>query len=239
MAQQYGDTAIAPVTESNGDPTTQSYEEARARAAQAMSSVTLIPDKPLPPSVEGTPPPTQAFEPVVDPELLSYRGFKFGAAFFGWLIAIAMSVLLSLAVSAAALGTAEILDYSRADAEAQPGAAGITAAAVGVLMLTVAFYSGGYVAGRLARFDGGRNGFGVWMFAFLFSVLAAGAGALLNSQYDLLADVNRPDVSLSTDTITTGGIIAAAALVVLTLLFSIVGGKAGQRYHGKIDRLLD
>ena len=201
--------------------------------------VTLIPDKPLPPSVEGTPPTTQQFEPVVDPELLSYRGFKFGAAFFGWLIAIAMSVLLSLAVSAAAFGTAEILDYSRADAEAQPGAAGITAASVAVLVLTLAFYIGGYVAGRLARFDGGRNGFGVWMFAFLFSVLAAGAGALLNSQYDLLEDVNRPDVSVSTSSVTTAGIISAAALVVLTLLFSIVGGKAGKRYHDKIDRLLD
>jgi hypothetical protein len=178
-------------------------------------------------------------DPVIDAELLSYRGFKFGAAFFGWLIAIAMSVLLSLAVSAAALGTAEILDYTRAEAEAQAGAAGITAAAVAVLMLSLAFYTGGYVAGRLARFDGGRNGFGVWMFAFLFSVLAAGAGALLNSQYDLLADVNRPDVSLSTDTVTTGGVIAAAALVVLTLLAAIVGGKTGQRYHDKIDRLLD
>jgi hypothetical protein len=235
MAQQYGDTAIAPVTESRSDPSTQSYEQARAAAARAMSSVTLIPDKPLPPSVEGT----QTFEPVVDPELLSYRGFKFGAAFFGWLIAIAMSALLSLAVSAAAFGTAEVLDYTRADAEAQPGAAGITALSVGVLMLTLAFYTGGYVAGRLARFDGGRNGFGVWMFAFLFSVLAVGGGALLNSQYDLLDEVSRPDVSLSTDTITTGGIIAAAALVVLTLLFSIVGGKAGKRYHDKIDRLLD
>jgi len=79
----------------------------------------------------------------------------------------------------------------------------------------------------------------VWMFAFLFSVLAVGGGALLNSQYDLLDEVSRPDVSLSTDTITAGGIIAAAALVVLTLLFSIVGGKAGKRYHDKIDRLLD
>jgi hypothetical protein len=150
-----------------------------------------------------------------------------------------MSVLLTIGVSAAALGTAEILDYTRADAEAQPGAAGITAAAVAVLMLTVAFYTGGYVAGRLARFDGGRNGFGVWMFAFLFSVLAAGAGALVNNQYDLVDEVNRPDVSLSTDTITSGGLIAVAALVVLTLLFSIAGGKAGQRYHDKIDRLLD
>jgi len=236
MVQQYGDTGTAtqPVTATMQVPedadatTTQRYEEARAAAHRAMSNVTIIPDQPPAP-----------IEPAVDPDLLSYRGFKFGAAFFGWLIAIAMSVLLTLAVSAAAFGTAEILDYTRDDAEAQPGAAGITAVAVGVLVLTLAFYTGGYVAGRLARFDGGRNGFGVWMFAFLFSVLAAGAGALVNNQYDLLDEVNRPDVSLSTDTVTTGGIIAAAALVVLTLVFAIVGGKAGRRYHDKIDRLLD
>ncbi len=237
MVQQYGDTATATqpvVTTTMQVPddadanTTQRYEEARAAAHRAMSNVTIVPDRPLPMA-----------DPDVDADMLSYRGFKFGAAFFGWLIAIAMSVLLTLAVSAAAFGTAEILDYTRADAEAQPGAAGITAATVGVLVLTLAFYSGGYVAGRLARFDGGRNGFGVWMFAFLFSVLAAGAGAVLNNQYDLVDEVSRPDVSLSTDTVTTGGIIAAAALVVLTLLFAIVGGKAGRRYHDKIDRLLD
>jgi len=236
MVQQYGDTATAtqPVTATMQVPddadatTTQQYEEARAAAHRAMSNVTIIPDRP-----------SAALQAEPDVEMLSYRGFKFGAAFFGWLIAIAMSVVLTLAVSAAALGSAEVLDYTRADAEAQPGAAGITAATVGVLVLILAFYTGGYVAGRLARFDGGRNGFGVWMFAFLFSVLAAGAGALVNNQYDLLDEVNRPDVSLSTDTVTTAGIIAAAALVVLTLMFSIVGGKAGKRYHDKIDRLLD
>ncbi|MEV0289346.1 MULTISPECIES: hypothetical protein [unclassified Kribbella] len=234
MVQQYGETATmrqpvaaAPVPENADANTTQKYEEARAAAHRAMSTVTIIPDRPLP------------VEPVVDPDLLSYRGFKFGAAFFGWLIAIAMSVVLSLAVSAAAVGTAEVLDYTRADAEAQAGAAGITAAAIAVLTMCLAFYCGGYVAGRLARFDGGRNGFGVWMFAFLFSVLAAGAGALLNNQYDLVSEVNRPDVAVSTDSITTAGIIAAAALVVLTLLAAILGGKTGKRYHDKIDRLLD
>ncbi|GAB2684878.1 hypothetical protein [Kribbella swartbergensis] len=238
MVQQYGDTATPtqpgtvtmPVPDYAETTTTQRYEEARAAAHRAMSDVTILPDQPSA---------TQPLEPDIDPELLSYRGFKFGAVFFGWLIAIAMSLLLMVGVSAAALGTAEVLGYTPADAEAQPGAAGITAAAVAVLMLTLAFYTGGYVAGRLARFDGGRNGFGVWMFAFLFSVLAAGAGALLNNQYGLVDGVNRPDVALSTDTITSGGIIAAAALVVLTLLFSIVGGKAGRRYHDKIDRLLD
>jgi hypothetical protein len=234
MVQQYGDTATvtAPATDTSN---TQRYEQARAAAAQAMSTATLVPtqlqsqlpDRPLP------------GEPVVDAELLSYRGFKFGAAFFGWLIAIAMSVLLLLAVSAAALGTAEVLDYTRSKAEAQAGMAGITAAAVAVLMLTIAYYIGGYVAGRLARFDGGRQGFGVWMFSLLFAVLAAGGGALLNSQYDVLDKLNRPDVSLTNSQLTTGGIAAAAALIVLTLLFAILGGKAGKRYHDKIDRLLD
>jgi hypothetical protein len=248
MAQQYGDTVT--MSEPGTDTTTQRYEEVRAAAHRAMNSVTLIPDKPLPSTLSADESAVQGpgpaavpgpgpVEPVVDPDLLAYRGFKFGAAFFGWLIAIAMSVLLSLAVSAAALGTAEILDYRRSDALAQAGAAAITAAAAAVLTLCLAFYTGGYVAGRLARFDGGRQGFGVWMLALLSAVLGAGAGALLNSQYDVLDQVNRPDVPLTTDTLTTGGIIAAAALVLLTLLSAILGGKTGKRYHDKIDRLLD
>ncbi|MEV0799697.1 hypothetical protein AB0I34_18525 [Kribbella sp. NPDC050281] len=244
MAQQYGDTATAQYS---GDTatmtapgsaapdsdatTTQRYEEARAAAHRAMSNVTIVPDQ--------LPLPTATTEPITDPDLLAYRGFKFGAAFFGWLISIAMSVLLLAAAAAAAVGTAEVLDYSRADAEAQPGAAGITAASVVVLMVTLAFFTGGYIAGRLARFDGGRQGFGVWMLALLFSVLAAGAGAFGNSQYGWLDDLNRPDVALSNDTLAMGGIVAAAALVVLALLFAILGGKAGQRYHDKIDTLLD
>jgi len=245
MSQQYGEAATftppsggAMTTTPSGETSpTQRYEEARAAAARAMSNVAIIPDQP--PTTPGfTPGLTTAVEPEVDPELLSYRGFKFGAAFFGWLIAIAMSVLLLAAVSAAALGTAEILDYTRSDAEADPGAASITAAAVAVLMLSLAFYTGGYVAGRLARFDGGRQGFGVWMITLLVSVLAAGGGALLDNQYDLLSDLNRPDVALSNDTLTMGGIIAAAALMLLTLLAAILGGKAGKRYHDKIDRLL-
>jgi hypothetical protein len=236
MSQQYGETAT--ITTPGGDTTTERYEEVRAAAARAMSNVAIVPDRP--PLVPGTDTGrTTAIEPEFDPELLSYRGFKFGAAFFGWLISIAMSVLLLAAVSAAALGTAEILDYSRSDAEADPAATALTTAAVAVLMVTLAFYTGGYVAGRLARFDGGRNGFGVWMLALLASVVAAGTGALLNNQYDWVSDLSRPDVSLSNDTLTMGGISAAAALVLLTLVAAILGGKSGKRYHDKIDRLLD
>jgi hypothetical protein len=234
MSQQYGTqygeaTATMPTAETSP---TQRYEEARAAAALAMSNVAVEPNQPA----TGV---TSVDEPEVDPELLSYRGFKFGAAFFGWLIAIAMSVLLLAAVSAAALATAQILDYSRSDAEADPGAAAITAAAVSILMLALAYYIGGYVAGRLARFDGGRNGFGVWMISLLVAVIAAGVGAFINHQYDVLADLNRPNVNLTDNTLTLGGAIAAAGLLLLTFGAAILGGKTGKRYHDKIDRLLD
>jgi hypothetical protein len=235
MSEQYGgDTATiaTPVDESSN---TQRYEEARAAANRAMTSIAIPHDPPTVPSSAGS-----AFAGTeVDAELLSYRGFKFGAAFFGWLIAIAMSVLLLAAVTAAALGTAEILDYTTGDAKAEPAAAAITGASVAVLMLCLAFYTGGYVAGRLARFDGGRQGFGVWMFAVVLSALAVGTLFVVDNQYDLLDDLNKPDVALSSGTPATGTVVAAAARLVHTLLAAILGGKSGKRYHDKIDRLLD
>jgi len=231
MSQQYpGDTAT--INTPPGDASTQKYEEARAAASRAMSTIAINPDRPV------RTPPSQTAEQEVDPDLLSYRGFKFGAAFFGWLIAMSMSVLLMAAVSAAAFGTAEILDYTTSDAKAQPGAASITAAGVTVFMLTLAFYIGGYVAGRLARFDGGRQGFGVWMIALLVGAVAGGAGWVLDSQYGLVDKINRPDVALADNTLLLGSIAAAAALLILTLLAAILGGKAGRRYHDRIDQLL-
>ncbi|GAA1573806.1 hypothetical protein GCM10009804_33090 [Kribbella hippodromi] len=240
MTTPAGDaTMVTPV----GDATsTQRYEEARAAASRAMSTIAIDPDEsgldesgavrgPVRPN-----PPQQDAD--LEPELLSYRGFKFGAAFFGWLIAIAMSVLLLAAVSAAAFGTAQILDYSTADAKAQPGAASLTAAGVGILMLTIAFYAGGYVAGRLARFDGGRQGFGVWVIALLVGAIAGGTGFLLDHQYDLVGELNRPDVALSNSTLTLGAAAAAGALLLFTLLAAIIGGKSGRRYHDRIDELL-
>jgi H+/Cl- antiporter ClcA len=225
--QRYGDTdtMTQPQNQSQPDTSTQRYEEARAAARRAMTTVSLIPDKPLPQTIADEPP-------------ISYRGFKFGAAFYGWLITNSMAVLLVFVAAGATVGVTYLLDYTRADAEQQPGTVAIAAAAVLGLLVCCAFYSGGYVAGRLARFDGVRQGFGVWMIALLLAVIAGGAGALLNNQYDLVAEVDRPDVPLADNVLANGAIISAAAVIVLTLVAALLGGKAGQRYHNKIDELL-
>jgi hypothetical protein len=102
-------------------------------------------------------------------------------------------------------------------------------------MLAIAYYSGGYVAGRLARFDGGRQGLGVWAIGLLVTLVVAGIGAFAGSQYDVLDRVDLPSVPLSAETLTNGGLITAAAVVVVTLLAALIGGKVGQRYHDRID----
>jgi hypothetical protein len=230
VVQHYGETDTLTVPEPDAATqhyqAAQRYEEARAAAHRAMTSVNLIPDQP----------------PVLttgELETPPYRGLKFGAAFFGWLIVGSMAVLLTGVVAGVAVAAGYFLDYTRADAERQPGTAAIAAATVVVLVVCLAFYTGGYVAGRLARFEGLRQGFGVWMFALVTGILAAGTGALLNSQYDLVGRMDRPNVTLSSDALETGTMITAAALVILPLLAALLGGKIGQRYHDKIDRQLD
>jgi hypothetical protein len=152
-----------------------------------------------------------------------YGGSKLGSAFFGWLVAVGLTVLLGVLAGAVA---------------AAIGADPATGTVVTVAVLIVAYYAGGYVAGRLARFDGGRQGFGVWMIAVLVGALAGGAGWVLDSQYGLADEINRPDVALADNTLLLGSIAAAAALLVLTLLAAILGGKSGRRYHDRIDELL-
>jgi cytochrome bd-type quinol oxidase subunit 2 len=213
------------LTQPEEETTTQRYEEARAAAHRAMTSVTLIPDKP-------------AAELEIEAERLSYRGFKFGAAFFGWLIMGSMLVLLSALVAGAAAGSTYVLDYTRDDLENKAGTTAITAAALVVLVISLAFYIGGYVAGRLVRFDGMRQGFGVWMISLLLIVLASSIGAFLNSRYDYTGRIERPDVPLTNDSLLTGGLVTAAALLMLPLLAALLGGRTGQHYHDKIDRLL-
>jgi hypothetical protein len=217
VVQHYGDTDTVTTNAS------QRYEEARAAARQAMTRAT----------VDAQPEPFENNAELDDP---AYRGFKFGAAFFGWLVAISMTVLLAGVVGAIALGVESVVKYTRAEAEQRVSVLGIAAAVILVLTVSLAFYTGGYVAGRLARFDGARQGFGVWMFALLITVVAAGVVALANTQNNVVGRINLPNVPLSDSTLTTGAISTAVALVLLTLLAALLGGTTGRRYHDKIDK---
>jgi heme/copper-type cytochrome/quinol oxidase subunit 1 len=168
----------------------------------------------------------------VDP---AYRGFKGGAAFFGWLVAVGLIALLTGIVSAAAAAVDYAVTINWNAAEAEAGTIGIVSGAVLLLILAIAYYNGGYVAGRLARFDGGRQGFGVWLIGVLVTLVVAAIAALAGSQYDVLDRVDLPSVPFTDETLTAGGLIAVGAAVLVTLIAAVIGGKSGQRYHRGID----
>ncbi len=167
-----------------------------------------------------------------------YGGFTFSAAFFGWLVAIALSVLLAGIVGAGATAAGTTLDVTQNQAEEQARTLGLAGAIALLVILMIGYFAGGYVAGRMSRFDGGRQGLGVWILGLLVTILVAVLGAIFGTQYDVFQRANLPAVPIPTNTLTVGGVITLVAVVLGTLLASMVGGKAGQRYHAKIDRAI-
>ncbi|MEA2411929.1 MAG: hypothetical protein QOC77_2490 [Thermoleophilaceae bacterium] len=162
-----------------------------------------------------------------------FGGINWGAAFFGWVVAIGIGVLLTAIVSAAG---AAIGLTNQNTAKAHAATISIVGGALLIAIAVIAYYAGGYVAGRMSRFDGARQGFGVWAIGLLVTLLVAAAGAILGDQYNVFEQLNLPRIPVSTSDLTTGGAIALAAIVLGSLIGAVLGGKVGQRYHRRVDR---
>lgn len=183
-------------------------------------------------------------ENVVERERREYGGFKFGSAFFGWLTATGTAVLLTALV--AATGAAVGLGVTDGGADGtgngtldgdQAATVGIVGAVALVVVALVAYFCGGYVAGRMARFDGVKQGLAVWLWAVVIAVVVAIVGAIAGSRFNILADVNGfPRIPLNEGDVTTVGIITAVAVALASLGGALLGGAAGMRFHRKVDR---
>ena len=160
-----------------------------------------------------------------------FGGLSWGSAFFGWLVAVGLATLLIALLSAAGAVV------GLTDAAEDAGTIGIVGGILLLAVLAAAYYAGGYVAGRMARFNGPRQGLAVWLLGLLVTVLLAVAGVLLGAEYNVLSSLNLPRIPVDEGSLTTGGLIALAAVVVGTLLAAIAGGKAGSRFHRKVDRV--
>ena len=164
-----------------------------------------------------------------------FGGFNWGSAFFGWLVAIGLGALLTAILSAAGAAIG-LTNASESDARQNAETIGVVGGILLLVVSMIAYYAGGYVAGRMSRFDGARQGFGVWLFGLIVTLAIAAAGWILGEEYNIFEQLNLPRIPVSAGDLTTGGIIALAAIVLGTLLAAITGGKVGQRYHNKVDR---
>ena len=186
--------------------------------------------------------PTLDRRDVVDREKERFGGVKIVCAFFGWITATGMSVLLAALVAAAGAGIGLASDTTDLANTAQDQ--GISAGEIGwagvILLLVVVFvsyYSGGYVAGRMARFDGIRQGLAVFGWAVAAAIVIAILGAVAGSQYNVFDNLNAfPRIPDSLSDLTLQGVVALVGVVATALVGAALGGLAGMHFHRKVDK---
>jgi hypothetical protein len=176
---------------------------------------------------------------VVAAQQARYGGISWGAAFFGWLSATGLAVILIALLSAGGLAFGLSDAVSSVDQAADSAASGIGLGA-GIALLAalfLAYLAGGYCAGRMARFDGAKQGVAVWVIGLVVVVLLALAGVFLGSEYNVFSDLDLPRIPVDEGSATTAGIIALVAVLVATLVGAVLGGTLGARYHRRVDRV--
>jgi hypothetical protein len=124
------------------------------------------------------------------------------------------------------------------------GAAIITGLVLVGILVFLTYFFGGYVAGRLARFDGGRNGAMLLLWSGVTILVLALVNAILAGflpsaisedinnfiQSDLLSAIG------SLSQLGVVGVVVFVGTLLLALLGGFLGGRLGSRYHAEIDR---
>ena len=165
-----------------------------------------------------------------------FGGISWLSTLFGWLAAAGLTAILAgiAAAAGAALALNEIEgEVTGSEAET----IGLTGGIVLLVVLAIAYFLGGYAAGRMARFDGARQGLGVWLWGIIAALVVAALALIGGSEYNVLDALSLPRLPIDSGTLTTGGAIALAASLVVTLGAAVLGGKAGERFHRKVDRV--
>jgi hypothetical protein len=161
-----------------------------------------------------------------------FGGIDIPASLVGMLTALSSTLILAGLVGAAfgAVGYQTGLERSAEDLSTW-------SLIGGVAVLFVAYLIGGWAAGRMARYDGSRNGFATGIWTLLFAGILAGLGAWIGSEYDVFRNVELPQW-FTTDAFTTAAIVSGVAAIVAMFVGGAIGGMWGERYHRRADRTI-
>jgi hypothetical protein len=168
-----------------------------------------------------------------------YGGVDWLASFLGFVFAAIVGALFSL-IAGLVLAP---LGFSF-NVGGEIGAAVITGLVLVAVLVFLTYFFGGYVAGRLARFDGGRNGAMLILWTLAVALLAALAGGIFSNflpagisegirsfiQNDVLSTIG------NLSQLGVIGIVIFAGSLLVALLGGFLGGRLGSRYHAEIDR---
>ena len=108
---------------------------------------------------------------------------------------------------------------------------------IAALVVLASGFVGGWVAARMARYDGVINGIAaaVWLVA-LVAVFAA-LGAFFGSEYNAFQRSGLPDwfSQITTDDVTAMAVVGGLVGVLTVFLGAFLGGKVGEGYNLKAD----
>lgn len=179
-------------------------------------------------------------ENALDREKAEFGGIKFGSAFFGWLSAMGLATILTAVVAGTgvALGLGDATGATDGTVDQIPAPIGIGGVIAVVVILFVSYFAGGYVAGRMARFSGAKQGVAVWLWALVVAIVLGIVAAIAGGSFDILGTINAfPRLPIGEGALTTLGIATVVIATLLPLLAAVLGGVAGMRFHRRVDRV--
>jgi hypothetical protein len=159
------------------------------------------------------------------------------AVFFGLLAAIGLAACL-VALVLGGLVAAGVTSF-REDAATLVNRVMAGGGAIPVAILAVAYLGGGYVAARMARFDGWRQGLGLWLLSLLMVLAAAITAWIAGGELDPAKSISLPDNPIDTGPLSHSGWSNLGVGLLVPLVFAIVGGVLGERFHRSVDRVTD
>ena len=154
-------------------------------------------------------------------------------AFFGLLSAVGLAALLV----AMLLGALFAVGAARAGETAADQVDRVAAGggAIAIAILALAGLTGGYVAGRMARFAGWKQGLAVWLLGALAGAVVLLTAWIAGGDLDPVKSIDLPSVPVDAGPLSNGPLLVAVAGLV-ALATSLAGGVLGERFHRALDR---
>ena len=240
-----GDDETRQVPTDGGSEATRPVTTGRSsgRAPREEKETRVIRSAPRPDTVrDATPYPRGYFEAVEEREDRlrdMYGGVDWLASFLGFVFSVVLASVFSTVVGLVLVP----LGFPPEISGGQLGASVLTGLAVLGVLIFLTYFFGGYVSGRLARFDGGRNGAMVLAWTFIVVLIVAlvavvFSGFLPSGAADIIVGIAQTSRSAADGLAGTGvaGIVVAVAALLLALFGGFFGGRLGSRYHTEIDR---
>jgi len=168
-------------------------------------------------------------------ERLTYgKHVQWEAVFFGLLAAIGLAACL-VALALGGMVAAGVTSF-RDDASTLVDHMMTAGAAIPVAILALGYLTGGYVAARMARFDGWRQGLGIWLLSLPAALTVAIASWIAGGELDPTKSISLPSNPIDEGPLSQSGWVILAVAVVVPLVFALIGGIIGERFHRAVDR---